>query len=106
VKTLAIRLEEDQHAQLSMIAQLENLTMIDAIRQSIDQWIEARRDQPELKERAEALLEEIEQEAATRRGAIAALLGNEAPAEGGSTGNGSSRSPGRSRQKGGEEASS
>ena len=36
MKTLAIRLEEDQHAQLTMIAQLEQLTVVDAIRQAID----------------------------------------------------------------------
>lgn len=79
VKTLAIRLHGVQHAQLSMIAQLENLTMIDAIRQSIDQWIEARRDRPELKQRAEALLEEFEQETASRREAIAALIDSATP---------------------------
>lgn len=78
MKTLAIRLEDDQHAQLSMIAQLEDLTMIDAIRQAIDQWIEERRNQPGLQERAAAVLADIEHEAATRRGALAALLGEAA----------------------------
>ena len=78
MKTLAIRLEDDQHAQLSMIAQLEDLTMIDAIRQAINQWINERRNQPGLQERAAAVLADIEHEAATRRGAIAALLGQPA----------------------------
>ena len=79
MKTLAIRLEENQHAQLSVIAQLEELTLTDAIRQAIDQWIEARRDSPDLKQRAQAVLDGIEQEAATRRSAIAALLGSTPP---------------------------
>ena len=78
MKTMAIRLEEDQHAQLSMIAQLEELTVADAIRQAIDQWVEARRNNPQLQQRAEAVLAEIERDASTRRGAIAALLGKEA----------------------------
>jgi len=78
MKTLAIRLEEEQHAQLGMIAQLGELTVTDAIRQAIDQWIESKRNNPELQARAEAVLESIEREAATRRGAIAALLGDEA----------------------------
>lgn len=100
MKTLGIRLEEDQHAQLTMIAQLESLTIVDAIRQAIDQWIEARRDRPELKERAQSLLDEIEQEAAARRGAIAALLGSDE-----STADEATRRPaGRSRQKSGDEA--
>jgi hypothetical protein len=80
MKTMAIRLEEDQHAQLSMIAQLEELTVVDAIRQAIDQWVESRRNNPQLQQRAEAVLAEIERDASTRRGAIAALLGNEAAA--------------------------
>ena len=100
MKTLGIRLEEDQHAQLTMIAQLENLSIVDAIRQAIDQWVEARRDRPELKERAQTLLNEIEQEAAARRGAIAALLGSDDTAEA----SGTRRPSGRSRTKGGDEA--
>jgi ferric-dicitrate binding protein FerR (iron transport regulator) len=80
MKTLAIRLEEDQHAQLGMIAQLEELTVTDAIRQAIEQWIEARRSNPQLQARAEAVLADIDRDAATRRDAIATLLGTPAPA--------------------------
>ena len=77
MKTLAIRLEEDQHAQLGMIAKLEELTVTDAIRQAIDQWIESKRSNPELQARAEAILADIDREAASRRGAIAALIQGE-----------------------------
>jgi ferric-dicitrate binding protein FerR (iron transport regulator) len=79
VKTLAIRLEEDQHAQLSMIAQLEELTVTDAIRQAIEQWIEARRSNPQLQARAEAVLADIDRDAASRRDAIASLLATPTP---------------------------
>jgi ferric-dicitrate binding protein FerR (iron transport regulator) len=79
VKTLAIRLEEEQHAQLGMIAQLEELTVTDAIRQAIEQWIEVRRTNPELQARAEAVLADIDRDAATRRDAIATLIGTPAP---------------------------
>lgn len=82
MKTLAIRLEEEQHAQLTMIAQLEELTVTDAIRQAIEQWINERRNNPQLKARAEAILEEIEKQALTRRDAIAALLAEEKPPSG------------------------
>jgi hypothetical protein len=74
-KTLAIRLEAEQHAQLTMIAQLEDLTVTDAIRQAIDGWIEERRNSSQLQERAQAVLDEIERDAASKRGALAALLG-------------------------------
>ena len=96
MKTLAIRLEDEQHAQLSMIAQLEELTVTDAIRQAIEGWISERRNNPQLKARAEAVLAAIEQEASTRKGAIAALLSDKelAPAGGiGSRGKPSGRTP-------------
>ena len=79
MKTLAIRLEEDQHAQLGMIAQLEELTVTDAIRQAIEQWIESRRSHPQLQARAEAVLADIDRDAATRREAVASLLGGKPP---------------------------
>ena len=103
MKTLAIRLEEEQHAQLGMIAKLEELTVTDAIRQAIDQWIESKRSNPELQERAQAVLDEIEQDAATRRGAISALLGSKSTTTARTTEGGtSSRRSGRS--KGGDAA--
>jgi hypothetical protein len=77
MKTMAIRLEQEQHAQLTVLAQLDELTVTDAIRQAIDQWIETRRKNPKLIEQAEAVLTEIERDAANRRGAIAALFGDE-----------------------------
>lgn len=105
VKTMAIRLDDDQHAQLGMIAKLEELTVTDAIRQAIDQWIESRRSNPELQARAEAVLDDIDRDAATRRGAIAALLGDTAS----TTGPRGKTAPTRgrtSRSKGGDDASS
>lgn len=103
VKTLAIRLDEEQHAQLAMIAQLEELTVTDAIRQAIDQWVESRRSNPELQQRAEAILADIDREAATRRGAIAAFIGGEG-SQAGAKGSGT---PSRrtTRSKGGDAAS-
>jgi predicted transcriptional regulator len=79
MKTLAIRLEDDTHAQLSMLAQLEELTVTDAIRQAIDSFIEAKRSQPELTERAEAVLADIDRDAASRREAIASLFRGDRP---------------------------
>jgi hypothetical protein len=77
MRTLAIKLEEELHAQFGMIAKLEDLTLTDALRQAIDQWIDERRNNPELQARAAAVLADIEREAATRKSAIEALLGNE-----------------------------
>lgn len=77
MRTLAIKLEDELHAALGMLAKLEGLTLTDALRQAIDQWIDERSNNPELQARAAVVLADIDQEAATRRGAIEALLGND-----------------------------
>jgi predicted transcriptional regulator len=105
VKTLAIRLDDDLHAQLSVVANLSELTITDAIRQAIEKWVDEKRSQPELAARAQSVLDEIENDAAQRRSAIATLFGSsdEAPATDQPEGETPQR---RTRGKGGEPASS
>ena len=79
VKTLAIRLDPDMHAQLSLIAQLRGSTITDEIRQAIDAHIVAVKASPELAAKADSVRAEIEREAAARRDAIATLFGDESP---------------------------
>jgi hypothetical protein len=81
VRTLAIRIEDELHAQLGMIAKLEDLSLTDALLQAIDQWIRERRNNPELQARAAAVIADLDREAATRRGAIEALLGDDTTAK-------------------------
>lgn len=80
VKTLAIRLEPDTHAQLSLIAQLRGSTITDEIRQAIDAHLQRIKASPELAAKADDVRAEIEREAAARRDAIATLFGDDAPA--------------------------
>lgn len=77
VKTLAIRLEPDLHAQLSLIAQLRASTITDEIRQAIEAHIVVAKTAPELAEKADTALEDIERDAAARREAIATLFGGD-----------------------------
>ena len=107
MKTLAIRLEDDLHAQLSVVAQLGELTVTDAIRQAIEQWIEQKKSAPELTARAESMLDEIERDAAQRRQAIATLFGEKPdPAAKTTTEDEPTSSQRTRRGKGGEPASS
>ena len=73
MKTMAIRLEDDLHAQLNVIASLEEQTITDIIRASILAYIDGHKDA--LSSKAEAALEEIERDADARRQAIASLFG-------------------------------
>ena len=90
VKTLAIRLEPDLHAQLSLIAHLRGSTITDEIRQAIEAHVALIGSSTDLAQRADSVLEDIEREAAARREAITNLFGTQ-PA----TGNTDGRSRGR-----------
>ena len=74
MKTLAIRLDDDLHQQVSTVAKLTGVSVTDLIREAIETHVSAVADSPELAARAEALLADIEREADERRQALSALL--------------------------------
>ena len=74
-KTLAIRLPDELHSQLVLIAGLEGLSLADTIRQAIQELIDRKRGDGDLAIQAAKALEEMEQDAATRRQALQSLLG-------------------------------
>ncbi|MDA8040761.1 MAG: hypothetical protein M0Z69_16740 [Actinomycetota bacterium] len=77
VKTLAIRLPDELHAQLVLVASLEGLSLTDTIRQAIEELVERKRADGNLAAQAAKALEEMERETATRRQSLQALLGGE-----------------------------
>ena len=79
VKTLGIKLPDELHAQFALVAQLDELSLADALRRAVEQYVERKQTEPNFGARAAAALEEIEREAAARRGAIQALFGQAAP---------------------------
>ena len=87
VKTLAIRLPDELHAQLVLVASLEDQSLTDTIRQAIEELIERKRADGDLAAQAAKALEEMEQETQARKQALQALLGpsGPAPSEPGST---------------------
>jgi len=83
MKTLAIRLDDELHAQLSVLAQLSGTSLTEEIRQALEAHLKAMRDNPELTKRAKAVSEEIEHEAQSRQAAIATLFGSAEKSSGG-----------------------
>jgi predicted DNA-binding protein len=79
MKTMAIRLQDDVHAQLSVVAQLDGTTVADEIRQAIEGHLARKRAEGGLADRASQALADIERDATARRDAIQALFGE--PAE-------------------------
>lgn len=75
VKTLAIRLEPDLHAELTLIAQLREQTITDEIREAIETHIVRIKSDPAWANKADDVLAEIERQAAKQRDAFARLFG-------------------------------
>lgn len=75
MKTLAIRLDDDVHARLVILAKLADVSLTDAIRQAIESQIQVMSSDPSLSAKAEALREEIDREAREQQGALSLLFG-------------------------------
>jgi predicted transcriptional regulator len=71
---MALRLEDDLHAQLSVLATLSDTSIAELIRRAIDAYLESKRSDPALAAQAESVLADIDQAAKTRRDAIAGLF--------------------------------
>jgi hypothetical protein len=65
---------EGTRAQLDIIAQLNDRSVTEEVREALEFWIERSKSDPKVLERADAVKAEIEREAATKRGAIAAIF--------------------------------
>lgn len=76
MKTLAIRLEDDQHARMSLLAKVSGTTVTDFVREAIDQRLVTLGADAELAAKAEQLLNEHDRQAQAEREALATLLGN------------------------------
>jgi predicted DNA-binding protein len=74
IKTLAVRLSEEQRAQLDILAGLNDRTVTEEIRTGIEAWIERSKSDPKILALAEVAREQIEREASTRRTAIASIF--------------------------------
>ena len=80
MKTLAIRLDDDVHARLVILAKLADVSLTDVIRQAIETQIQVMSSDQNLSAKADALREEIDREAREQQGALSLLFGATAEA--------------------------
>ena len=80
VKTLGIKVPDTLHSQFTLVAQLDGISLNDAALRAVELYVATKRQEPDFAQRAAAALEEIEKEAAARRGAIEGLFGTTAEA--------------------------
>jgi predicted DNA-binding protein len=74
MRTLAVRMSEDERAQLDILADLNDRTVTDEVRAAIDAWIKRSKSDPKILALADHAREQIEREASMRRGAIASIF--------------------------------
>lgn len=81
MKTLAIRLEDNLHMQLAVLAKLEGINITDAIRSAIENYIARYNTSPELKAKAKEMLDQIDREFLEHKRTLTLLLGGSEEAE-------------------------
>jgi predicted DNA-binding protein len=74
IRPLSVRMTEDTRAQLDIIAQLNERSVTEEVREALEHWIERSKSDEKVLARAAQVKAEIEREAATKRGAIAAIF--------------------------------
>jgi len=77
-RTIAVRVEEELHTQLSFIAQLRDSSLTEEVRDAIQKRVANAQDDPELIAKAEAARDQIRREAEARASAIAGFMGSTA----------------------------
>jgi predicted DNA-binding protein len=76
MKTLAIRLDDEQHARVGLLSKLSGTTVTDTIRTAIENHLEVLANDPTISVKAKELTAEIDKEAELQRQALAALFGS------------------------------
>ncbi|MCL2780002.1 MAG: DNA-binding protein [Actinomycetia bacterium] len=74
-RVLSLRVDDNLRAQLEVLAQLNDRSVTEECRIALEQWITTSKTDPNILARAEQVKAEIERDAATKRNAIAAVLG-------------------------------
>jgi hypothetical protein len=94
-RTLAVRVSPDYHAQLSMVAQVDEMSLTDLMMKALDTYMASRRKSEDFKAKVQKALEDAEAQMARTR---AMLLGTLPEASAGEAGAGPSGT-GRNRRK-------
>jgi hypothetical protein len=70
VRTLAVRVSPDYYAQLSMVAQVDEMSLTDLMMAALDNHMTTRREAPDFKAKVQKALEEAEAQMARTRSQI------------------------------------
>jgi len=80
VRTLAVRVSPDYHAQLSMVAQVDEMSLTDLMMAALDSYMASRRESEDFKAKVQQALEDAEAQMARTRAMLLGTLPEEASA--------------------------
>jgi hypothetical protein len=81
VRTLAVRVSPDFHAQLSMVAQVDEVSLADLMQTALENHMAARRAAPDFQAKVQAALAEAEAQMARTRATLLGTLPESTAAE-------------------------
>jgi hypothetical protein len=82
-RTLAVRVSPDYHAQLSMVAQVDEMSLTDLMMVALDQYMASRRESEDFKAKVQKALEDAEAQMARTRAILLGALPDEPATEAG-----------------------
>ena len=102
-RPLAVRVSPDYHAQLSMVAQVDEMSLTDLMMKALDQYMASRRESEDFKAKVQKALEDAEAQMARTRAILLGAVSEGTPTtDAGAAGSGSAEpASGRSRRKDG-----
>jgi hypothetical protein len=80
LRTLAVRVHPDYHAQLTMVAQVDGISLTDLMMKALDSYVVSRRDAPDFKAKVQAALEEAEAQMGRTKAMLLGTLPETEPA--------------------------
>jgi hypothetical protein len=87
-RTLAVRVSPDYHAQLAMVAQVDEMSLTDLMMKALDTYMASRRESEDFKAKVQQALEDAEAQMARTRAMLLGTLPEGAPGEAPATGRG------------------
>jgi len=97
-RTLAVRVSPDYHAQLAMVAQIDEISLTDLMMAALDAYVASRREAPDFQAKAQKALEDAEAQMARTRAMLLGTLseaGTTTEAAAGTSASGRARRKGR-----------
>jgi len=93
-RTIALRVSADYHAQLTLVAQVDEITLTDLMQQALDKYMAELRAAPDFQEKVQVALAAAEEQMARTRAMLLGTVSSE-----GTTSEATTDAPAKSRGK-------